>query len=325
MAWAAVRLLLAASDIYAVLMLTYLALRLFSGDRLWPVALLNNFTPWILLPALPVLILLLTARRWWRAALTGPGVAALMWLYGGLFLPNPPPPPCAASDGCTALTVMTYNTGCGLIEPDDLIAVLRDSEADIIALVEVTADEVPLLNAALAEVYPYRVLYGYGIPGIGLLSRYPILEHELFDLSTHAFPYLRARLDVEGRPLTVIAAHPPPGLEGLRAYRIPGTPDFPLLADAAVSDGPTLLIGDLNTSDQSENYQRLAEAGLQDSFREAGWGLGLTFPASGANMPSLVRIDYIWHTPGFHAVRAWTGPDAGSDHLPVTAQLIWLP
>jgi|YNPNPStandDraft_1061719.scaffolds.fasta_scaffold13397_1 hypothetical protein len=82
MARAAMRLLLAASDIYAVLMLTYLALRLFSGDRLWPVALLNNFTPWILLPALPVLILLLAARRWCGLTTSGTPPASMLCGHG---------------------------------------------------------------------------------------------------------------------------------------------------------------------------------------------------------------------------------------------------
>jgi vancomycin resistance protein VanJ len=321
------RLLAAASDLYTFPTLSFLALRLLTGERLGLVALLNNFTPWILLPALPVSAFLLAARRWRRATLVGPAVVALVWLYGALFLPNPPPPACAASDGCITLTIMTYNTGCGLVEPDNLVAALLASNADIIALEETTPEEVPLLDAALSEAYPYRVLYGYGIPGIGLLSRYPIVEHELFDLSARIFPYLRARLDVEGRPLTLIAAHPPPpGFDRRRiSYATPGRPDFPLLADVAVSNSPTLLIGDFNTSDQSESYRQLTEAGLRDAFREAGWGFGLTFPASGANisLPPLVRIDYIWYTPDFRAMRAWTGPDAGSDHLPVMAQLIW--
>jgi vancomycin resistance protein VanJ len=37
----------------------------------------------------------------------------------------------------------------------------------------------------------------------------------------------------------------------------------------------------------------------------------------------LVRIDYVWYTDDFRATRAWVGPDAGSDHLPVLAELVW--
>jgi endonuclease/exonuclease/phosphatase (EEP) superfamily protein YafD len=36
------------------------------------------------------------------------------------------------------------------------------------------------------------------------------------------------------------------------------------------------------------------------------------------------RIDYIWYTGDFRAARAWVGPDAGSDHLPVLAKLVWV-
>ena len=53
---------------------------------------------------------------------------------------------------------------------------------------------------------------------------------------------------------------------------------------------------------------------------------GLTFPARVARwdrFPAMVRIDYIWHTPDLRATRSWIGPAAGSDHLPLFAELIW--
>jgi endonuclease/exonuclease/phosphatase family metal-dependent hydrolase len=38
-------------------------------------------------------------------------------------------------------------------------------------------------------------------------------------------------------------------------------------------------------------------------------------------LPPLVRIDYVWHTPDLRALRCQTGPDGGSDHLPLQAEL----
>ena len=78
-------------------------------------------------------------------------------------------------------------------------------------------------------------------------------------------------------------------------------------------------------SDQTSIYASLASQ-MGDSFREAGIGLGTTWPAFqvvGMNpgLPPLIRIDYIWHSRGFQAVNAEVGPYLGSDHLPVTATL----
>jgi endonuclease/exonuclease/phosphatase (EEP) superfamily protein YafD len=36
-----------------------------------------------------------------------------------------------------------------------------------------------------------------------------------------------------------------------------------------------------------------------------------------------MRIDHILYTDHFVAQRAWVGPNAGSDHLPVLAELAW--
>lgn len=65
---------------------------------------------------------------------------------------------------------------------------------------------------------------------------------------------------------------------------------------------------------------------MNDSFREAGVGLGTSWPVSRMRglpwfIPPLIRIDYIWHSDHFRAVMAQQGPERGSDHLPVLATL----
>jgi vancomycin resistance protein VanJ len=333
------RLALAGFDIYAVSLLGYLLLRLLSGERLWPVALLGNFAHWLLLPTLPLFVLLILTRHRVRAALALANVVGFVWLFGGLFLPNPTYS--AACDNpephCVELNVMTHNIAAGGAAPDWLLPALEASGADIVALQEVNVVQTAALEVSLLDDYPYRALYPDGLAGIGLLSRYPIVEHELFDLHTGAFPYLRAVLDVEGRPLTVIVAHPiPPGFSRslTTGYHANGQVDFPPLAEMATGDGPTLLLGDFNATDQSESHAILADAGLIDAHRAAGWGFGSTFPAEGRYVPSetvrlsvpvppLMRIDYIWTTGDIHPVRVWRGDSAGSDHRPVQAVLLW--
>jgi vancomycin resistance protein VanJ len=333
------RLALAGFDLYTVSLLVYLLLRLLAGERLWPVALLDNFTQWLLLPALPLLALLILTRHRIRAALALANVLGFLWLFGALFLPNPSP---AAACGnpephCVELRVMTHNVAAGGASPDRLLPALEASGADVIALEEVALSQAAALETALLDEYPYRILAPDGLAGVGLLSRYPIVEYELFHLQTRVFPYLRVTLDVDGHPLTVIVAHPvPPGLGRslTQGYRANGLPDFPPLAEMATVDGPTLLMGDFNTTDQSQSYAILADAGLNDAHRAAGWGFGSTFPAAGRYIPSptrqlsvpvppLVRIDYVWTTADFHPTRVWRGDSAGSDHRSVQADLLW--
>jgi endonuclease/exonuclease/phosphatase (EEP) superfamily protein YafD len=98
-----------------------------------------------------------------------------------------------------------------------------------------------------------------------------------------------------------------------------------LIAHLRSEGGTRILVGDFNMTPTSRAHAVLG-AELQDAFLEAGWGLGHTYPTSlrsvGFGLPiPLVRIDYIFHSDDLVARRTWVGPNGGSDHLPVAADL----
>lgn len=206
------RLFLAAIDLYAALLILYLPLRVLAGDRLGLVALLGTFLHWDLLPAFVLLPLAVRLRRWPAAVMLGICVAVFLVLFGGLFLPKS-----SASATSSDLTVMTFNVENSHVSPDDLVAALRSSGADIIALLELDDRQAVAIERDLRDLYPYQELYGLGIPGKGLLSQYPILEEELFYLQAQRLPHLRANLEIDSLgSLTVIIAHPrPPACAGV--------------------------------------------------------------------------------------------------------------
>lgn len=322
------RLLLAVINLYGVLLILYLPARVLFGDRLWPVALMNTFSPWVLLPSFVLLPVVLWIRHWPAVVMLGVGVIVFVWRFGVLFLPGR-----SVAAGSDGLIVMTYNVAHDFVEPDDLVTALRSSGADIIGLQELTEAHAATIERDLKEVYPYQVLYGTGVPGKGVLSRFPIVEEELFYLQAHRLPHLRVVVDVHDArpsspdvPITVIVAHPPPPGLSLGGYRVHpyAAAEISSLAQMAVANGPGVLMGDFNLTDQNDNYALLLDAGLNDAFRAVGWGLGATWPARPIGpLRLLVRVDYVWYSASFYATRAWVGPDAGSDHRPVLAQLAW--
>jgi endonuclease/exonuclease/phosphatase family metal-dependent hydrolase len=90
-------------------------------------------------------------------------------------------------------------------------------------------------------------------------------------------------------------------------------------------DGPVLLLGDLNMTDQSPAYRFLA-AELQDAHRQAGWGFGFTYPyrlrLGGLPVPGpVVRIDYILFSEHYCATWTRVACGGGSDHCYLVAEL----
>ena len=108
-----------------------------------------------------------------------------------------------------AFTIMTYNVGNGLARPQALAACLRASQADIIGLQELTHAQATAIDDELLDLYPYQALEPAGIPGKGLLSKFPILSRQRLELHPGR-PDLVSVVDVDGSPLRLIVAHPPP-------------------------------------------------------------------------------------------------------------------
>jgi vancomycin resistance protein VanJ len=324
------KMFLAGCNIYAGVAVIYLLVRLVTARQWWPVALLDNGLPFLLLPSFILLIVMLARRHWLSGAVLAPAALAFVWMYGGLFLPGWPAAPTACASGPDScelrLRVMVYNTENSQTSPDELIPYLRGSGADIIALSELTAVNATHMRTELADLYPYQVSYGDDIPGIGLISRYPITTEQNIDRTPSAsFPHVNAELVVNSHSLSVLNVHPiPPAMErtssGGIAYQVRNLPEIQELTALVNPDAPTLMLGDFNMVDQNTGHDIIASTGLRDAFREAGWGLGLTWPA---DRTPLVRIDYIWISPHFHAENVWTGEAHGGDHLPVIADLVW--
>jgi vancomycin resistance protein VanJ len=81
-------------------------------------------------------------------------------------------------------------------------------------------------------------------------------------------------------------------------------------------DGPVLLAGDFNTTDDSPIF-REHWGEFTDAFDECGWGVGYTY----LNTHTQIRIDHVLAGPAWRVVRCWVGPDVGSAHRPVVAEV----
>jgi endonuclease/exonuclease/phosphatase (EEP) superfamily protein YafD len=232
------------------------------------------------------------------------------------------------------LTVMTYNVGAGLASPTRLVDLLRRSGADVIGLQELAPEQGTALADHLRDEYPHQVLHPTGIPGKGLISRFPVHETELLELHPGR-PDLQAVVEAPGGVLTVIVAHPPPPRFGRNRVHQTALTDQQIAEIAAVATRghPAVLLTDFNRVGWQAAYRQLRNLGLIDAFGAAGQGMGFTLPTRFSHLayrghplgevalPPLLRVDYVWHTSHFRTMSSWIGGNAGSDHLPVLATL----
>lgn len=202
--------------------------------------------------------------------------------------------------------------------------VTANFEADLVALAEYELSQAGVLHERLAEAYPYRAMAPYSTD-VALFSRYPILAQRVIPSPLLRSPILRVVVDVEGVAVTVYVVHlVSPDVIGLPWNYDDTARDRELaLVDDLLAEerGPLLMLCDCNFTDQSDAY-RVVAARLTDAYREAGQGMGFTFPSQRRLIPLLVRLDYLWHSAHFTALEARTLDDSGtSDHRPVIARL----
>jgi len=229
------------------------------------------------------------------------------------------------------LRVLTANLGAGRSDGEQLARAVREAAADVLCLQEVGEHHVPALQA-LRGLYPHQRIEPRGIQGIGLASRFPLEDVEVFE-SARGRPSIRATV-VLGRAgerrIRVLTSHPSAWVACLGRLdsdaRELARDAAELVAGRAAGEA-ALLAGDLNTTERSWLHRRLRAAGLADAWRERGVGAGLSWPLflrwRGVPAPPLVRIDHVLHSEELEVLAVRLGPDTGSDHVPVLCDLRW--
>jgi endonuclease/exonuclease/phosphatase (EEP) superfamily protein YafD len=154
--------------------------------------------------------------------------------------------------------------------------------------------------------------------GFALFSKYPIVEQSLVPCAVLGVAMVQVTLAIDGRRLCFVGVHPASPLSSLYSHGR----DVALkeLADR-VRNGPrpVIVAGDFNASPWSHAMTPLFEAGLHDSM------LGRGFSATWRRRIPIcaIPIDHILLGGQISTQVRWTGPDLGSDHRPVAADLLW--
>lgn len=228
------------------------------------------------------------------------------------------------------LRVLTYNVHkCrgldGRTSVDRIADVLRDLDADVMALQEVMDHQAESLSTALGRSFclgENRKFRGYGYGNV-VVSRFPIVAMRNYDLSVRGREErgcLRADLDLNGRVLHVFNVHLGTALiERRHQGRKLIAPE--LLADAAIQ-WPRIVLGDFN-----EWTAGLATKLLRSHMQSVDVGTYLRRTRTYPGVLPFLHLDHIYYDPVLRLEKLTLCRTRkaliASDHLPLIGEFVW--
>jgi len=294
------------------------------SDRGWPqlLELLSHFRLQYFLLSLVLLLLLFLTRR--KAAI-------LIALFCVVLLSTPILPwynPLNRSAVIGELRVLTANINTQNRSYEKVLTMVREENPDVAVFLEVDDTWVAQLQS-LKDILPYD--FGQANPhnfGITVYSRLPLNDAAIDFFGTERNPSILANLTVEGKAISLIAAHPFPPVR--RSFFHSRNLQLDRIGQYVQQlETPVLLLGDLNITMWSPYYRRfMRHTGLQNA--RLGFGILPTWPMPGtyAVLPDLLHrllqipIDHCLISPEIKVAAIHTGRDVDSDHLPLIADLM---
>jgi vancomycin resistance protein VanJ len=316
----------------AVILGIWLLLR-FGGDRWWLATLLLFGPRWLCV--VPIAVLMPMAVLAQRKLLWVLAWAAAFVLFAILGFRVPLARVLAPSD--QRIRVLTYNTWDSAVPAPALSALIRDLQPDIVALQE-------CFQETYTEIFADWHVCREG--ELLLAARFPIQIRRIESSNHPPHKWPRTTLlecvgQVNGTPTAFATVHLPSPRYGLANMMDRTTliaPSRRNLLDIETANRDVvsstvakivdreprdrIVMGDFNMPTDSALYRR-DWSGYTNAFTTAGWGLGHTMRPSVRGFGFGIRIDQVLASGVWAPIRCWVGPDLGSDHRPVIADLAW--
>lgn len=212
------------------------------------------------------------------------------------------------------LKVLSANVHVENKAPERLLSLVTDRQPDIIFLQEVSPTWAHALEGLAG--YPYRKVVVRGDSfGIALLSKHPLENITVLDEAQYDIPTIGATMLWEGQRVALRAVHPlPPMSRGAYADR-----NTLLYSNAKALFSlaqPAIMAGDFNATPWSAGWSVVQKAGLVRATT-----LRPTYPAN-LLAPAMVPIDHIAVSKHWSVIESHRGPNIGSDHFPVEAEMV---
>jgi endonuclease/exonuclease/phosphatase (EEP) superfamily protein YafD len=273
-----------------------------------------HFKPHYLVVSLLCLFICVSLQAWVWALYSLAVFALNLAIIAPWYLP---PAHASGAESGQEIKVLSANVQYTNTNYAAFLRLIREEMPHVVIAQETNEPWLAHLRELTAQFSYAMTIPGSGGSGIALYSRLPVTHAEAVYLGQQQRPGIIARLRLGASALSLVTIHPPPPLHS----RTFGDRNAQLLAAAKFMETvppPKLLVGDFNTSPWSPYYERLVrDTNLRDARK--GFGLLPTWPA---DLPwATLPIDHCLVSQEFTVARIRTGPNIGSDHLPLIIDL----
>lgn len=282
----------------------------------WLPDLANHFRWYYLVWALawlPLAAVCRSRRSSWLCL--GLVIALNGWVMLPYWLPAPNP---AARPGAVPLSLVSVNVLTSNHDTAAVVGYLRRRAPDLVVVLEV--DEAwALALGDLDDLFPHRIVKPRTDNfGIALLSRHPLEDAQIVDFGDVDVPSVVARVVRDSDAVTVVATHPVPPL-GAGNARDRDAALRALAEHVAAAPVPCIVAGDFNATPWCTAFRDLV---TRSGLRDTALGRGVQPTWNARSWGPRIPIDHILAPPGSVVLHRAVGPDVGSDHFPVEAELV---
>lgn len=319
------------SYLYLLIVLSVWLLFKVAGDQWWPATLFIFAPRWII--ALPLLVLIPVAA-WKNRCMLLPLAAALLLIIGPIMgftfpLSN------STAPAANSLRILSCNLQNGHFDLNALNALILDKQPEIVALQELPS------KIKITSLEGWHHLFE---GDLHIFSRYPLEagDYRKAKVPLHKWPricFLFCTVKTLSGNLTFCTVHLPSPRYGLQSILDKSTvislerkkllideteyrrqKSLEISAIVARLPLPKIIAGDFNMPVESRIY-RTYWSNYQNAFSRSGTGYGWTERASVRGIPVGIRIDHVLVDKSVKPLTFETGPDVGSDHLPIIADI----
>lgn len=222
----------------------------------------------------------------------------------------------SAAAGGDALRVVSLNVYSANRTPEKVLDFVRATDADLVVLIDAEGSRWKPVLRAMRKLYPHQAARARRVM---LFSRHPIRGQQILRPAGGGRPFLVAEIALGDETLVVAGVHPssPSPIEPAESRRRNRVLEH--LAEVVANvEHPVIVAGDFNTTPWSPHYwDLLARSGLRNAAE--GKGHLPTWPTS--FWPVRIPIDHVLIKGPLAATSVRRGPDVGSDHFPIVADL----